>query len=642
MPVGTYASAVHIEDEEPPAGPEIDEPFTYANSASLATVSSGAWVDIGTPPMEVLSNQAFFDKEAAGLGYGQCLHSTDLSSPNHYAQADITLASLTNTYAGILVRGSTASSGSWFEVGIQGVNLIVYERTNGTTSSALATVAHGQTAPFTKTLKVSMIGSDLIIDFGGVYGFSIVSTLHPSNVKVGMIAGSAFSADVIIDNFQADVITAPDPFDPLTSIPWRTVFWASDPDQSAPSNGANVTTWRQPGVITTDEWASAGTAPTFVSSWVNGKPCINLGSNSRLVSTFAPSNNLYVTAVIVGATTDSSSSDLCDDPASGSSRLLIDRLSGDWRTYRGGSVQAIAGANSNAHLFIARWNNTTGDYLKIDGATRISGTASGTASGSRIALGSTFTGAHNASRVAFAGVLCNRDLTSTELDDLLTWFNSTYKVAPTLVQTWSADYTTATTPKNSDSFTWLTGDLFVVMAMSSEAGTGWVAPTATGLSFSAHGTAVTGGTRCNAHKWTATAASGSSGTISLGATGSPQYGYTVWQFRNAAGVGGTTAATGSLALAVGADGPGTITLNGSKSALCFIAGDREATVGGMSLSAPAGNPTPTERVDGTSSQYGFIVGDWIGCLAGVQTFTIPSGEYATRFMTYIALEVQAL
>ena len=622
---------------------EIMEPFTYSNNASLATASSGAWIDMDSPPiLTVASNAAFYSKAGASFLYCQVLSTANLSSPDHYAQVDVTVPSLVNTYVCILVRGADLGSGagSWIEVAISNTNLVIYEVTNLSYSSALLSVAHGQTAPYTNTFKVSVIGSDLIIEFG-TFGITFVSTAFPSNVKVGFGCGSQSGAGVILDNFIADVITPPSPFDPLRSIPWRTAFWASDPDQAVPSNGASVTAWRQPGAIQIDEWASAGTAPTFVSSWVNSKPCLNMGGDSRLTSAYSPANTLYTTVVIVGATTDSSSSDLCDDPVASSTRLLIDRVSGDWRIYRGGSVLAVAGANDKAHLFIARYNNTTGDYLKIDGATRISGSATGTSAGQRIALGSTASGAHTASRVAFAGVLTGRDLTSTELSNLLTWYEGYYKVAPTLVQTWSADYSTATTPKASDSFTWLTGDLFVVMALSSETGTGWVAPTATGLTFAAHGTAVTGGTRCNAHKWTATAASGSSGTISLGATGGSQYGYTVWQFRTHGGVGGTTAALGSVAVAVGADGPGTITLNGSKSAVCFIAGDREATAGGMSMS-PTSNPTPTERVDGTSSEYGYLVGDWIGLPAGTQTLTIPSGEYATRFMTYLILEVQAL
>jgi hypothetical protein len=229
-------------------------------------------------------------------------------------------------------------------------------------------------------------------------------------------AGAPFKGDITIGAY-----------DPLTAIPWQTVFWASDPAVTPPADGATITAWNQPGSYTVDEWSNDGT-PTFIASWTNGKPAVDYGQGDRLKASFAAAATQNVSVAVVGETT-TSESDLCDDANldGANKRLMIDRVGTAWRLYRGSLISSGAVANATPHLFIARYNGTAGgDYLKVDGTQVIGPTATGTQTNSRIAIGSAATNAlHVQSKVAFCGVI-TRDLTTAEQADLRTWSQSYY------------------------------------------------------------------------------------------------------------------------------------------------------------------------------------------------------------------------
>lgn len=71
---------------------------------------------------------------------------------------------------------------------------------------------------------------------------------------------------------------------PLAAEAWQACFWAEDPDQAAPSNGASVTSWHNAGT-NGDAWTEATNPPTYRSNVARfgGKPGLEFdGTNDTL------------------------------------------------------------------------------------------------------------------------------------------------------------------------------------------------------------------------------------------------------------------------------------------------------------------------------------------------------------------------
>lgn len=99
-----------------PPSTTYSDAFPYANNASLATASSGAWAEAYGGSIKVASNQA----QRGGANDGQGRYESDVSSTDHYAQ---TLVVNGNAGSGAMARFSSsadtayailmASGGAW-------------------------------------------------------------------------------------------------------------------------------------------------------------------------------------------------------------------------------------------------------------------------------------------------------------------------------------------------------------------------------------------------------------------------------------------------------------------------------------------------------------------------------------------------
>jgi hypothetical protein len=86
--------------------------------------------------------------------------------------------------------------------------------------------------------------------------------------------------------------------------------------------------------------------------------------------------------------------------------------------------------------------------------------------------------------------------------------------APTLTSQTGSTWTDVAASETTGTLTWASGDLVLVIAVTEDQSATLNTPTATGLTFSALGTAITGASSCWVHAWQATAASPGSGAVS--------------------------------------------------------------------------------------------------------------------------------
>jgi hypothetical protein len=109
--------------------------------------------------------------------------------------------------------------------------------------------------------------------------------------------------------------------------------------------------------------------------------------------------------------------------------------------------------------------------------------------------------------------------------------------APTLTSQTGSTWTDISATDTTGTLTWGTGDLVLVIAVTEDQSATFNTPTATGLTFSALGTAITASSTCWIHAWSATAASPSSGTVSATANlgGSAVRGLHAFAFGNCTG-----------------------------------------------------------------------------------------------------------
>lgn len=204
-------------------------------------------------------------------------------------------------------------------------------------------------------------------------------------------------------------------------------------------------------------------------------------------------------------------------------------------------------------------------------------------------------------------------------------------MALTIVDSQQVVFTTATTPASFPSVSWQTGDLIIVIGATEAWTSTLVAPTVAGLTFTAiAGTPLSATSQCYGGAWQATAASSSSGAISIGESTTPNhYGAQVWVWRGHNGVGviglaQSTAITVSMAMS-------------ANSGACMGLFDFSAAAAGFT-----GTPTVNvERADlSDATHYTVWVADWLNQAVGTRNYGITSGP--TSANTMIAVEVKEL
>lgn len=210
--------------------------------------------------------------------------------------------------------------------------------------------------------------------------------------------------------------------------------------------------------------------------------------------------------------------------------------------------------------------------------------------------------------------------------------------APTLINyqqsSWS-DLTT-TAAEVTPSITWLTGDVIVVVASTADGNFTLATPVASGLSFTLiAGPLGTAGTNATVYAWKATAASGSSATISCtpsGSTASTGRGCAVFQYRGSDGVGNSGTMTGSALKVV------SLIRGTDNSAVISVMADWNAVTDVTVDPSPAGG---TQRVAAVvSGQATFFLFDWGDQGAAATTSYGITTHTGTVKMTGIAVEIK--
>jgi hypothetical protein len=209
--------------------------------------------------------------------------------------------------------------------------------------------------------------------------------------------------------------------------------------------------------------------------------------------------------------------------------------------------------------------------------------------------------------------------------------------APTLtssaISTWSDN---ANVDEVTATLTWNSGDRVVVVGMTEDQGFILSTPTATGLTFTALGTAVTVANSCWLHVWTATAGSSGSGAITASratSTGVAMRGIAAFAFGGSTGFVRTN--KGGGAGTVNSTQTVSVTRTQANSAVVVVIGDWSAGSSGSATWTPAG---ATQLVAQTNTGGTAFVARWGDQGATGTTSYGTSGAGGSAF-TISAVEV---
>lgn len=204
--------------------------------------------------------------------------------------------------------------------------------------------------------------------------------------------------------------------------------------------------------------------------------------------------------------------------------------------------------------------------------------------------------------------------------------------APTLTSQTSSTWTdTVATSEVSGTLTWGSGDRILVLAITEDTGSTLNTPTATGLTFSALGSALAVSSNCWAHAWQATAASASSGavTAAAGQVNSAMRGIWCSAWGGCTGFVRTNA-QGTATKTV------SVTRTQDSSAVAYIGGDWNA----VGATSPGWVPAGFTQIQAVAHANVSAFAAWWGDQgAAGSTAYGPSGLTGTRKFTHIGVEV---
>ncbi|HUT35048.1 MAG TPA: hypothetical protein VNE39_16275 [Planctomycetota bacterium] len=206
-----YREFLGSEPDEPPVRPEttIAESFDKADSDDLGP--DLPWTDlIGN--FRVLSNQAY----TSSTSHSESRADSDLSSSDHYAQADFCIA-----HTGVRARQSASARTCYsLHLSASDSKLRIYKQITGTYTQ-LAVTASAITPALPEPYRISCDGSSLKGYQAGVERISTTDTAIPTGTRGGIYGyryGGAEPAR-ILDNFEAADLAAP-----AAVVPWHLFF----------------------------------------------------------------------------------------------------------------------------------------------------------------------------------------------------------------------------------------------------------------------------------------------------------------------------------------------------------------------------------------------------------------------------------
>jgi hypothetical protein len=220
------------------------------------------------------------------------------------------------------------------------------------------------------------------------------------------------------------------PFDPLTSIPWVSAYWASDPAWTPPADGGAVTDWPDAGTANADlAQATAAVQPTYRAAVaaLNNKPAVEFAADDHLdVTGIATIPQPFAVVAVLDVATTAGSQLIVNDAAGASDSLL--GISAGAFVMRADASVGTGTPTVGGQLVVAKYAGAASNLTKdgVTGADVNPGTVDhenarylGTSLGV-----SGFAGG----RLAFVGVL-DRDLSAGERSNMRTWSQSFYGTA---------------------------------------------------------------------------------------------------------------------------------------------------------------------------------------------------------------------
>lgn len=191
---------------------------------------------------------------------------------------------------------------------------------------------------------------------------------------------------------------------------------------------------------------------------------------------------------------------------------------------------------------------------------------------------------------------------------------------------WDTSNPSGTVYTVASSFTWVAGDVVVVMVGTDDNSVAknhaFALDNETNLTFTQVSAATAQGSNSYAKAWTAVATGAGSGTISgtfTTSTGNGRVLLQAWHWTNTAGVGNTAGAE------VLGTTPTKALTPSANSAVCVALYDWNAAAAGMTGETNTG--TFTERIDQRSSVNAYTIwsGEWIGVAAGADSWGVTDG-----------------
>lgn len=219
-------------------------------------------------------------------------------------------------------------------------------------------------------------------------------------------------------------------FDVENDITWHSLFWAEGTTFTAPSDGADVTTWDNEvsGEVDLD---GTGHAPSYSAAVanLNSQPAIDFDGSNEYMQTLAFNTSLSGLSVVVVANFDTVGNFVFDDTNT-TNRVYVNQPSGTaWRVHAGGTNQEAGTPATGAQLLVVNYDGSSGvDELDVNGTNVVSGNA-GSNIFDALTVGAAQSGAGEMNgQIALFGLYDGDVRDDAEWSNFTSWVNSHYGI----------------------------------------------------------------------------------------------------------------------------------------------------------------------------------------------------------------------
>lgn len=170
----------------------------------------------------------------------------------------------------------------------------------------------------------------------------------------------------------------------LNVIDWGIAFWAGDPDQTPPADGADITSWRDGSGNGRDFTLVSATEPTYddAHTALNGQPAAVFTSGTYLKAAgfSIPATHSIVVVGKVDSLAARAFAGYWNSGGTNDGYLGISS-GGKWHMNSGTSMNSAGNADTAKHLVVAVTDASGDDRIEVDGTTVVTGNAGGSSVG---------------------------------------------------------------------------------------------------------------------------------------------------------------------------------------------------------------------------------------------------------------------